>query len=206
MTIVEALRKITAKEGMKTLFSDKLEKCILALDNGLKKEADRFATAYKSGAMEHLRAACNEAWEWEKYFELAKCALIGYDMDESVAIQTVGYFGEAFGFPGYCKANPALQGKLVSKTDESEFVYEGDVVDGKENGVGKRTYYYNGRLVNKDESIWIEGEMYGYWVCYELAFECVEMTKIGFIYKDDIQSERITYDDGEVETNIYTKI
>lgn len=206
MTIVEALRKIVAKEELKVLFGDKLEKAILSLDGSLTKEASRFAVAYHSGATDHLRQACNEPWEWETHFNSAIKALVGYGMDEQEAGETVGYFGEAFGFPDYCQAKPALHGKLVNKTKESEFIYEGDVVNGKENGVGKRDYYYNGRLVNKEECIWIEGEMYGYWTCYELAFECVEMTKIGFLYKDNIQVERITYDDGEVEINCYTKI
>ena len=200
--MIDLIRKTLVAEGG-AVFSGELAKKAWAA--GFRKESPRLALAHSCGALTDIRTACNKAWEFEVHFAAAVRKLIAADMSLPEARQILGWFGEAFGFPGYVRHYPERVGTLTDVLGKSKFVYEGEVVNGKENGFGKRTHYRGRRVAGTDESIWIDGCMYGYWQGSEVTFG-VDIQKVGFLVDDQIVSERRTYDYGAVEYEAFSTL
>lgn len=204
MTFINFLRGQMAGSDFNIIFSSQIY--ANAVEAGFGIEGRRLKIAYESGALDAIRLACNKPYEYKNHFDKAQSLLVRYNMDSYSAAETVAYYGAALGFPGYCTQDARIVGKLTTVDGESEFIYEGEIVNGRENGIGQRSYYYGGAFTSCDTCVWVNGEMFGYWTVREIIFECVEANKIGFIIKDRVANEQTTYDDGDVEYTTYKEI
>lgn len=196
MDIITAIRYVAKNHGVSKLFNNTATEYIVALNANLRNEAKNIALALQSGDMKHIKAVFDDVCTFEDY------------QPKSVTEKTVAeYYFRAFGFPGYRQTDESKVGTLTKIDAKAEFVYEGEIENGKENGIGKRTMYYGGKLCQTDESVWLDGAMYGYCKTFEIEFEVVEKTELSFVENDTIKGTiTTTYDDGYIEKQKYHKL
>ena len=187
MDIVTAIRKLC--EG-KNAFHDLFDKTktydkLLALADD-KKDAELFGTLLYGNARNTLIEMINDAYNFKKYAVKAHGLLVSDGLDAADAKRAIEIFFKAFGFPGYREMDPSKV-STVSDTISENFTteYEGEVLGGKEYGVGTRTCYSNGKWCSYDECVWIDGVMIGYDFAKEIEFGVFETQKIGFVVEDN---------------------
>lgn len=211
MEIIEAIREIQYRYGVEILSDSSRYNALLSdLAPSKERERRRIGFAYSCGAMKQLQSAFHDAGAATPFFDEAVRLLIQEaDMNESAAKETVEYFKRAFGFPGYRTVNPALYGTVTEKTDEHcEFVFEGEIKDGKPHGICTRICYYDGKFAEKDESVWHCGVMNGYCKNSELFMQSTMVYTEYFVVNDRIYGidssvdedglgERVEYTNGK---------
>ena len=187
MDIVTAIRKLC--EGKNT-FHDLFDKTktyekLLALADD-KKDAELFGALLYGKARNTLLEMINDAYNFKQYAVKAHGLLVSDGLDAADAKQAIEIFFKAFGFPGYRDMDESKV-STVSDTISENFTaeYEGEVLGGKEYGVGTRTCYSNGKWCNYDECVWIDGVMIGYDFAKEIEFGAFETQKIGFVVEDN---------------------
>jgi len=205
MDIVSAIRKLC--EG-KNAFHDLFDKTktydkLLALADD-KKDAELFGALLYGKARSTLIEMINDAYNFKEYAVKAHGLLMKDGLSAMDAKRALEIFFTAFGFPGYREMDQSKVSTL-SDTVGSDFKveYEGEVLNGKEHGVGARTCYSHGKWCHYDECIWIDGVMNGYLSAKDLEFSAFEVQKIGFVIDDHevgktkcFSGEDEYYDDG----------
>ena len=186
MDIVSVIRKLC--EG-KNAFHDLFDKTktydkLLALADD-KKDAELFGALLYGKARSTLVDMINDVYNFKEYAVKAHGLLVSDGLDATDAKRAIEIFFKAFGFPGYREMDPSKV-STVNDTISENFTteYEGEVLGGKEYGVGTRTCYSNGKWCNYDECVWIDGVMIGYDFAKEIEFGAFETQKIGFVVND----------------------
>ena len=182
MNIIWAIRELCKGEnGIENLFdfNKTYEKLIDLSDN--KQEATQFAAMLYGGAREKVLELIHNAYKYKDYLADIESSLIKGGMYESEAKRTIEIFLEVFAFPGYREVDESKIQKIVTEEGDFRTEYIGEVKDGKEHGVGKKTLYYQGEWCNYYETVWIYGIMYGYEFGKEMEFGMYEDKKIGFV-------------------------
>ena len=197
MDIINAIREIEYRYGLDVLLDSFRCNALLAdLAPESERERRRISLAFSCGAMKQIGSAFHDAGASTAYFTEAERLLIAEaDMNETAAKETVACFRRAFGFPGYREMNPALVGKITEPMDDAEFVFEGEIKDGKPHGICTRTMYYNGKFAEKDESVWLYGAMNGYCKNSELFMETTMIYTEYFVVNDTIYGVETTIDE-----------
>ena len=187
MDIVSAIRKLC--EG-KNAFHDLFDKTksyekLLALADD-KSDAELFGVLLYGKARNTLLEMINDAYNFKQYAVKAHGLLVSDGLDAADAKRALEIFFKTFGFPGYREMDQSKV-STVSDTISENFTteYEGEVLGGKEYGVGTRTCYSNGKWCNYDECVWIDGVMIGYDFAKEIEFGAFETQKIGFVVEDN---------------------
>ena len=187
MDIVTAIRKLC--EG-KNAFHDLFDKTktyekLLALADD-KKDAELFGALLYGSARDTIVEMINDAYNFKQYAVKAHGLLVSDGLDAADAKRAIEIFFKVFGFPGYREMDPSKV-STVSDTISENFTteYEGEVLGGKEYGVGTRTCYSNGKWCSYDECVWIDGVMIGYDFAKEIEFGAFEDQKIGFVVNDN---------------------
>lgn len=205
MDIIWAIRELCkGDKGFENMF-DKAKSGgkLSTLTNG-SRDAELFEALLYGKARNALIEMINDAYNFKEYAVKAHGLLMKDGLSAMDAKRALEIFFTAFGFPGYREMD---QSKIstVSDTVGSDFKveYEGEVVNGKEHGVGARTCYSHGKWCHYDECVWIDGVMNGYLSAKDLEFSAFEVQKIGFVVDDHevgktkcFSGEDEYYDDG----------
>ena len=186
MDIVTAIRKLC--EG-KNAFHDLFDKTktydkLLALSDD-KKDAELFGALLYGKARNTLLEMINDAYNFKQYAVKAHGLLVSDGLDAADAKRAIEIFFKAFGFPGYRDMDESRVAELTDGDSSFSTEYKGEVLNGKEHGVGARTCYYNGKWCNYDECVWIDGVMCGFDNAKEVEFGAFEDQKIGFVVNDN---------------------
>lgn len=198
--IICALRTMCESEsGFVDLFNKNKSLAKLMTLTNDQKDIILFSKLFYGKARANLIALINDAYQYQKYAELILADLVSDGLSYADARAALDIFFITFGFPGYRGVTFNAILEFVSY-DSGDFktVYEGETVDGKEYGVGKRQNYYEGESCGFDECVWVAGRMIGY--CYALEIEMgeYETKKYGFIVNDNFVGKYMTiYEDGE---------
>ena len=187
MDIVTAIRKLCEGENAFHDLFDKTktyEKLLALADD--KKDAELFGALLYGSARDTIVEMINDAYNFKQYAVKAHGLLVSDGLDAADAKRAIEIFFKAFGFPGYREMDPSKV-STVSDTISENFTteYEGEVLGGKEYGVGTRTCYSNGKWCSYDECVWIDGVMIGYDFAKEIEFGAFEDQKIGFVVNDN---------------------
>ncbi len=187
MDIVTAIRKLCeGKNPFQDLFdkTKTYEKLLAFADD--KKDAELFGALLYGNARNTLLEMINDAYNFKQYAVKAHGLLVSGGLDAADAKRAIEIFFKTFGFPGYREMDPSKV-STVSDTISENFTteYEGEVLGGKEYGVGTRTCYSNGKWCSYDECVWIDGVMIGYDFAKEIEFGAFEDQKIGFVVNDN---------------------
>ena len=205
MDIIWAIRELCkGDKGFENMF-DKAKSGgkLSTLTNG-SRDAELFEALLYGKARNALIEMINDTYNFKEYAVKAHGLLMKDGLSAMDAKRALEIFFTAFGFPGYREMD---QSKIstVSDTVGSDFKveYEGEVVNGKEHGVGARTCYSHGKWCHYDECVWIDGVMNGYLSAKDLEFSAFEVQKIGFVVDDHevgktkcFSGEDEYYDDG----------
>ena len=187
MDIVSVIRKLC--EG-KNAFHDLFDKTktyekLLALADD-KKDAELFGALLFGKARNTLIEMINDAYNFKKYAVKAHGLLVSDGLDAADAKRMLSMLSGNTHHPGYREMDQSKV-STVSDTISENFTteYEGEVLGGKEYGVGTRTCYSNGKWCSYDECVWIDGVMIGYDFAKEIEFGAFETQKIGFVVEDN---------------------
>ena len=200
MKITEALRELVYTYGLEGLFNGPLCMAVLSeLAPDCERERSRIQTAFSCHAMESIKAAMQDVTCADSHFARAERLLVSEaDIIPAVAAQTVYYFKRAFGFPDYREYDKETYGKVSEKNGSWEVIYEGELKDGKPNGICTMLYYSEGILCRRTESVWLHGKRIGY--CKMLSAEGNTSHKEGFLVNDEFCGiQTIVYDNGTFE-------
>lgn len=204
MDIVSVIRKLC--EG-KNAFHDLFDKTktyekLLALADD-KKDAGLFGALLYGKARNTLIEMINDAYNFKEYAVKAHGLLMKDGLSAMDAKRALEIFFTAFGFPGYRDMDESRVAELTDGDSSFSTEYKGEVLNGKEHGIGARTCYYNGKWCHYDECVWIDGVMNGYLCAKDLEFSAFEVQKIGFVVDDHevgktkcFSGEDEYYDDG----------
>ena len=205
MDIIWAIRELCkGDKGFENMF-DKAKSGgkLSTLTNG-SRDAELFEALLYGKARSALVEMINDAYNFKEYAVKAHGLLMKDGLSAMDAKRALEIFFTAFGFPGYRKMDQS-KASTLSDTVGSDFKveYEGEVVNGKEYGVGARTCYSHGKWCHYDECVWIDGVMNGYLSAKDLEFSAFEVQKIGFVVDDHevgktkcFSGEDEYYDDG----------
>ena len=183
MDIIHAIRELCRGEhGFENMFDKTKSSGKLGQLTGGDREAELFETLLYGSARETLIEMINDAYNFKQYAVEAHGLLVSDGLDAMDAKRALEIFFITFGFPGY--RNIETSETLIDEQPSYKTVYEGEVKDGKEHGVGVRNFYYEGKWTNLDECVWIDGVMCGYDYAKELEFGAFEDQKIGFVVND----------------------
>ncbi len=161
LDMVEAIRMIFADRGYHALFDyAELRKYLWDLSPHEETERRRFALIYESGAIEEIRAATLDAYNYKEHFEAAEKLLMGAGLEPDIAHQTVYIFYEALGFPMHKKWRDPQ--RISEDGGNNGWIYEGEVRDGKPHGRGHEELIYDGEIYDRRDGLWINGQVYGY--------------------------------------------
>ena len=183
MNIVNAIRTICEVEkGFNMLFDEK--QCMAKMKDLCqdKKDVQLFQKLFHGKAKSSLIELINHVYEYKQKENVVICALQVDGLTLSDAKKAVCIFYEAFGFPGY--RNIKKECTIEDGDAHFKIIYKGEVVNGKEYGVGVRRCYYDGKESNIDECIWINGRMIGYCESKDVEFGCFETFKTSFVVED----------------------
>ena len=204
MDIVTVIRKLC--EG-KNAFHDLFDKTktydkLLALSDD-KKDAELFGALLYGKARNTLIEMINDAYNFKEYAVTAHGLLMKDGLSALDAKRALEIFFTAFGFPGYRDMDESRVAELTDGDSSFSTEYKGEVLNGKEHGVGARTCYSHGKWCHYDECVWIDGVMNGYLSAKDLEFSAFEVQKIGFVVDDHevgktkcFSGEDEYYDDG----------
>ncbi|MBR4061484.1 MAG: hypothetical protein IKK01_00315 [Clostridia bacterium] len=205
MDIIPAIRELCkGDKGFENMFDKKKSGGKLGtLTNG-SRDAELFEALLYGKARSALIEMINDAYNFKEYAVKAHGLLMKDGLSAMDAKRALEIFFTAFGFPGYREMDQSKVSTL-SDTVGSDFKveYEGEVLNGKEHGVGARTCYSHGKWCHYDECVWIDGVMNGYLCAKDLEFSAFEVQKIGFVIDDHevgktkcFSGEDEYYDDG----------
>jgi len=200
MRITEALRELVHIYGLEGLFNRTLCTAVLAeLAPGCERERSRIQTAFTCEAIDSVKEAMHDVTKAERFFQHAEHLMITVgESIPAVAAQTIYYFKRAFGFPSYREYDRENYGKVSEKEGESEIIYEGEIKDGKPNGICTAQFYRDGELYSQIESVWIHGKRNGY--CRAVSVNEKMPHTEGFLVNDEFCGvQTITYPDGKAE-------
>ena len=198
MDIIWAIRELCkGDKGFENMFDKSKSGGKLAKLTDGDRDAELFEALLYGGARETLVEMINDAYNFKQYAVEAHGLLVKDGLSVFDAKRALEIFFIAFGFPGYRTIET-----METITDEQpsyKTVYEGEVKDGKEHGVGVRNFYYEGKWTNLDECVWIDGVMCGYDYAKELEFGAFEDQKIGFVVNDSFVGNTRIIPTGEDE-------
>jgi hypothetical protein len=205
MDIIWAIRELCkGDKGFENMFDKKKSGGKLAKLTSDVRDAELFEALLYGKARSALIEIINDAYNFKEYAVKAYGLLMKDGLSAMDAKRVLEIFFTAFGFPGYRKMDQSKVSTL-SDTVSSDFKveYEGEVLNGKEYGVGARTCYSHGKWCHYDECVWIDGVMNGYLSAKDLEFSAFEVQKIGFVVDDHevgktkcFSGEDEYYDDG----------
>lgn len=205
MDIISAVRELCKGEnGFLNMFDKAKSSGKLASLTDDAHDAVLFETLLYGKARSALVEMINDAYNYKEYAVKAHGLLVSEGLSATDAKSALEIFFKAFGFPGYRDMDKAKVA-TVSDSIGSDFTveYEGEVRDGKEHGIGKRTCYSGGKWSSYDECVWIDGVMNGYMSAKAIEFGMFEVQKIGFVVDDHevgktkcFSGEDEYYDDG----------
>ena len=183
MDIIWAIRELCkGDKGFENMFDKSKSGGKLAKLTDGDRDAELFEALLYGGARETLVEMINDAYNFKQYAVEAHGLLVRDGLSVLDAKRALEIFFITFGFPGY--RNIETSETLIDEQPSYKTVYEGEVKDGKEHGVGVRNFYYEGKWTNLDECVWIDGVMCGYDYAKELEFGAFEDQKIGFVVND----------------------
>ena len=198
MDIISAIRELCkGDKGFENMFDKSKSGGKLAKLTDGDRDAELFEALLYGGARETLVEMINDAYNFKQYAVKAHGLLVKDGLSVYDAKRALEIFFIAFGFPGYRTIET-----METITDEQpsyKTVYEGEVKDGKEHGVGVRNFYYEGKWTNLDECVWIDVVMCGYNYAKELEFGAFEDQKIGFVVNDSFVGNTRIIPTGEDE-------
>ena len=205
MDIIHAIRELCRGEhGFENMFDKTKSSGKLGQLTGGDREAELFETLLYGSARETLIEMINDAYNFKQYAVEAHGLLMSDGLSAMDAKRALEIFFITFGFPGY--RNIETSETLIDEQPSYKTVYEGEVKDGKEHGVGVRNFYYEGKWTNLDECVWIDGVMCGYDYAKELEFGAFEDQKIGFVVGDNFVGKiKVITSDGEEFDDPVTK-
>ena len=205
MDIIHAIRELCRGEhGFENMFDKTKSSGKLGQLTGGDREAELFETLLYGSARETLIEMINDAYNFKQYAVGAHGLLMSDGLSAMDAKRALEIFFITFGFPGY--RNIETSETLIDEQPSYKTVYEGEVKDGKEHGVGVRNFYYEGKWTNLDECVWIDGVMCGYDYAKELEFGAFEDQKIGFVVGDNFVGKiKVITSDGEEFDDPVTK-
>ena len=205
MDIIWAIRELCkGDKGFENMFDKKKSGGKLAKLTSDVRDAELFEALLHGKARNALIEMINDAYNFKGYAVKAHGLLVKDGLSALDAKRALEIFFTAFGFPGYREMDQSKVSTL-SDTVGSDFKveYEGEVLNGKEHGVGARTCYSHGKWCHYDECVWINGVMNGYLSAKDLEFSAFEVQKIGFVVDDHevgktkcFSGEDEYYDDG----------
>lgn len=205
MDIISAVRELCKGEkGFLNMFDKAKSGGKLASLSDNERDAVLFEALLYGKARSALVEMINDAYNYKEYAVKAHGLLVSDGLSAADAKRALEIFFKAFGFPGYREMDQSKV-STVSDTIGSDFTveYEGEVRDGKEYGIGKRTCYSGGKWSSYDECVWIDGVMNGYMSAKAIEFGMFEVQKIGFVVDDHevgktkcFSGEDEYYDDG----------
>ena len=185
MDIIWAIRELCHGEhGFEDMFDKAKSKGKLAKLTGGERDAELFEALLYGGARETLVEMINDAYNFKGYAVKAHGLLVKDGLSAYDAKRALEIFFIAFGFPGYRDMDESRVAELTDGDSSFSTEYKGEVLNGKEHGIGARTCYYNGKWCNYDECVWIDGVMCGFDNAKEVEFEMFEDSKIGFVVND----------------------
>ena len=185
MDIIWAIRELCCGEhGFEDMFDKAKSKGKLAKLTGGERDAELFEALLYGGARETLVEMINDAYNFKGYAVKAHGLLVKDGLSAYDAKRALEIFFIAFGFPGYRDMDESRVAELTDGDSSFSTEYKGEVLNGKEHGIGARTCYYNGKWCNYDECVWIDGVMCGFDNAKEVEFEMFEDSKIGFVVND----------------------
>ena len=183
MDIISAIRELCkGDKGFENMFDKSKSGGKLAKLTDGDRDAELFEALLYGGARETLVEMINDAYNFKQYAVKAHGLLVKDGLSVFDAKRALEIFFIAFGFPGY-RTIETME-TIIDEQPSYKTVYEGEVKDGKEHGVGVRNFYYDGKWTNLDECVWIDGVMCGYNYAKELEFGAFEDQKIGFVVND----------------------
>ena len=184
MDIIWAIRELCkGDKGFENMFDKSKSGGKLGTLTGGDREAELFETLLYGGARDTLVEMINDAYNFKEYAVKAHGLLVKDGLSVFDAKRALEIFFIAFGFPGYRSIEASKT--ITDEQTSYKTIYEGEVKDGKPNGVGVRNFYYEGKWTNLDECVWIDGVMCGYNYAKELEFGTFEDQKIGFVVNDN---------------------
>lgn len=205
MDIISAIRELCkGDKGFENMFDKKKSGGKLASLTGGDRDAELFEALLHGKARSALIEMINDAYNFKEYAVKAHGLLMKDGLSAMDAKRALELFFTAFGFPGYRDMDQSKVSTL-SDTVGSDFKveYEGEVLNGKEHGIGARTCYSHGKWCHYDECVWIDGVMNGYLSAKDLELSAFEVQKIGFVVDDHevgktkcFSGEDEYYDDG----------
>ena len=184
MDIISAIRELCKGDtGFENMFDKSKSGGKLAKLTDGDRDAELFEALLYGCARETLVEMINDAYNFKQYAVKAHGLLMKDGLSAFDAKRALEIFFITFGFPGY--RNIETSETIIDEQPSYKTVYEGEVKDGKEHGVGVRNFYYEGKWTNLDECVWIDGVMCGYNYAKELEFGAFEDQKIGFVVNDN---------------------
>ena len=128
----------------------------------------------------------NDAYNFKEYTVKIHELLVSDGLNTLESKRALEIFFKTFGFPGYREIDQSKVSTIHDSIGENFRVeYEGEVLNGKEYGVGVRNCYYDNKWCSLDECVWINGVMTGYNFAKEIEFGAFETQKIGFVVEDN---------------------
>ena len=198
MDIISAIRELCkGDKGFENMFDKSKSGGKLAKLTDGDRDAELFEALLYGGARETLVEMINDAYNFKQYAVKAHGLLVKDGLSVLDAKRALEIFFITFGFPGY--RNIETSETIIDEQPSYKTVYEGEVKDGKEHGVGVRNFYYEGKWTNLDECVWIDGVMCGYDYAKELEFGAFEDQKIGFVVNDSFVGNTRIIPTGEDE-------
>ena len=199
MNIIWAIRELCkGDKGFENMFDKAKSGGKLAKLTGGDRDAELFEALLYGGARETLVEMINDAYNFKGYAVKAHGLLVKDGLGVVDAKRALELFFIAFGFPGYRDMDESRVAELTDGDSSFSTEYKGEVLNGKEHGIGERTCYYNGKWCHYDECVWIDGVMNGYLSAKDLEFSAFEVQKIGFVV-DDHEVGKTTCFSGEDE-------
>ena len=200
MKITDALREVLYSYGLDGLFNRSLCGAVLAeLAPDCERERSRIQTAFSCHAMEAIKAAIQDVTCADSHFERAERLMVSEaEFIPAVAAQTIYYFKRALGLPDYREYDKEFYGKISEKSGSMEVIYEGELKNGKPDGICTMFYYSDGVLCHSTESVWVHGKRNGY--CKTLSVEGNASHREGFLVNDEFCGiQTVVYDNGTSE-------
>ena len=186
MDIIWEIRELCKGDmGFENMFDKSKSGGKLAKLTDNDRDAELFEALLYGGARETLVEMINDAYNFKQYAVKAHGLLVKDGLSVFDAKRALEIFFTAFGFPGYRDMDESRVAELTDGDSSFSTEYKGEVLNGKEHGVGVRNFYYEGKWTNLDECVWIDGVMCGYNYAKELEFGAFEDQKIGFVVNDN---------------------
>ena len=183
MDMVSAIRKVCEKEnGFKLLFDEKKSVAIIKDLCQDKKLVFLFQKLFHGEAKMKLLDLINHVYDYKQKERDILFVLVQDGLSLGESKQILNIFYETFGFHEYRN----IKNECILEDGDNRFktVYKGEVVNGKEYGVGIRKCYYHGKESNIDECVWINGKMIGYCQSKDIEFGYFETFKTSFVVED----------------------